>query len=235
MATTVVSSTPSSANNGTSLHLSRLKTIAFLLVCAQTRISTKYNVPNLQSPKYQEKKRKRESGTEESEAAAAPKVPRAVLTLKTYDPESGVCLKFKTDRAADVGRLISGLGRLGRHMVALAEKTEGTIIGLKIRSCDSILIIPRYHHGRRSGSERSSHPGTGQPICSSERCESAAASWRRRWKEEKEGQEVKIKTLGFRTALDTRNCSGSILGINVWSTELSRRIVYDMEWCDATT
>lgn len=52
-------------------------------------------------------------------------MPRAVLVLKTYDHESGACLKFKTDRAAEVGRLIAGLGRLGRHMAALPEKAEG--------------------------------------------------------------------------------------------------------------
>lgn len=51
-------------------------------------------------------------------------MPRATLTLKTYDPESGVTLKFKTDRAADVGRLINGLGRVGRHMAALPQKDE---------------------------------------------------------------------------------------------------------------
>ena len=45
--------------------------------------------------------------------------------LKTYDPESGVVLKYKTDKAADVGRLIASLGRLGRHMAALPEKQEG--------------------------------------------------------------------------------------------------------------
>lgn len=48
-----------------------------------------------------------------------------MLTLKTYDPESGVVLKFKTDRAADVGRLVAGLGLLGRHMAALPEKRGG--------------------------------------------------------------------------------------------------------------
>ena len=55
-------------------------------------------------------------------------MPRAVLTLKTYDPESSVCLKFKTDRAADVSRLINGLGRLGRHMAALPQRTEGIVL-----------------------------------------------------------------------------------------------------------
>lgn len=88
-------------------------------------MTTKYKIPNLASPKYQKsKKRKREDATESKEDAA-PKVPKAWLVLKTYDPESGVVLKFKTDRQADVGRLIAGLGRLGRHMAALTEKAEG--------------------------------------------------------------------------------------------------------------
>ncbi|PPJ49714.1 hypothetical protein CBER1_02890 [Cercospora berteroae] len=89
------------------------------------RITTKYNIPNLESPKYQQKlkKRKREADSEGKESGnAAPLVPRATLTLKTYDPESGVTLKFKTDRAAEVARLINGLGRVGRHMAALPEK-----------------------------------------------------------------------------------------------------------------
>lgn len=82
-------------------------------------------MPNLASPKYQkDKKRKRDDAADEKEAAA-PKTPKAWLVLKTYCPESGVVLKFKTDRQADVGRLINGLGRLGRHMAALPEKTEG--------------------------------------------------------------------------------------------------------------
>jgi hypothetical protein len=45
--------------------------------------------------------------------------------LKTYCPESGVVLKFKTDRAAEVVRLIGSLGRVGRHMAALPPKEEG--------------------------------------------------------------------------------------------------------------
>ena len=85
---------------------------------------TKYNIPNLKSPKYQKQKRPKNE-SEDKEATAASRVPRAVLELKTYDPESGACLKFKTDKAADVGRLVGGLGRLGRHMAALPPKTEG--------------------------------------------------------------------------------------------------------------
>ena len=88
----------------------------------------KYNIPNLECPKHQRPtKRKRDADTGDKEAAPGPKVPKAVLSLKTYDPESGVCLQFKTDRAADVGRLIGGVGRLGRHMAALPQKTEGRV------------------------------------------------------------------------------------------------------------
>jgi hypothetical protein len=95
---------------------------------AQARITTKYNIPNLESEKYANKKRKRDTA-EEGKAAedeAQPRVPRATLEVKAYDPESGVTLKFKTEKSADVGRLIAGLGRIGRQMAALPEKAEGT-------------------------------------------------------------------------------------------------------------
>lgn len=104
-------------------------------------------MPNLDSPKYQNtKKRKRdgEADSKDDATAAVPKAPRAKLVLKTYDPESGVVLKFKTDRAAEVGRLIAGLGRLGRHMAALPEKTEGTATATQLgwggSSADTVTV-----------------------------------------------------------------------------------------------
>ncbi|PYI32495.1 hypothetical protein BP00DRAFT_494505 [Aspergillus indologenus CBS 114.80] len=42
-----------------------------------------------------------------------PEKPRiATLTLKTFHPESGICLKYRTNKGAEVGRLISSLGKL---------------------------------------------------------------------------------------------------------------------------
>lgn len=49
-------------------------------------------------------------------ADAPSKPPRGKLTLRTFDPVSGVCLKYKTAKAAEVGRLVQMLGSLGRNM-----------------------------------------------------------------------------------------------------------------------
>ncbi|KAK3956876.1 signal recognition particle 9 kDa protein-domain-containing protein [Pseudoneurospora amorphoporcata] len=59
--------------------------------------------------------------TESTDATstATQKPPRGHLVLKTFDPHSGVCLKYKTSKAAEVGRLIQMLGQLGRRMAAL--------------------------------------------------------------------------------------------------------------------
>lgn len=75
------------------------------------------------------KKRKRTSKDAESAAhdteSQQPPTAKAELMLKTYDPRSGVCLKYRTDKAAEVGRLVGSLGRLGRGMAALPEENEG--------------------------------------------------------------------------------------------------------------
>lgn len=63
--------------------------------------------------------------SEQSEAAVV-KPPRARLILKTYCPHSGVCLKYKTTKAAEVGRLIQMLGSLGRGMAGLPISVAAT-------------------------------------------------------------------------------------------------------------
>lgn len=44
------------------------------------------------------------------------KPPRGSLVIKTFDPVSGVALKYRTTKAAEVSRLITCLGALGRTM-----------------------------------------------------------------------------------------------------------------------
>ncbi|KAF1345682.1 signal recognition particle 9 kDa protein-domain-containing protein [Delphinella strobiligena] len=116
---------------------------SFLLLKARpttTRIVTKYHIPSPSSLRHQKKLAKRaekqvsKTTTPEADgaptptpaaAAAAPKQQIGYLELRTYDPESGVCLKYKTDKAAEVGRLIGSLGLLGRGMAALSEEVGG--------------------------------------------------------------------------------------------------------------
>nr|OQO20919.1 hypothetical protein B0A51_13143 [Rachicladosporium sp. CCFEE 5018] len=97
-----------------------------------TRISTKYNIPNLEAPRYNAaKKRKRDTEGKDGDAAPAPAVSRGTFTLKTFDPVSGATLKFKTDKSADVGRMVAGLGRAGGIMAALPEKAEAPDVAME--------------------------------------------------------------------------------------------------------
>ncbi|KAF4782876.1 hypothetical protein HER10_EVM0003890 [Colletotrichum scovillei] len=84
-----------------------------------TRITTKYSIKAV-------KPRKIKTSEDASAAsAAAPaedatmtdaKPPRGSLVIKTFDPVSGVALKYRTTKAAEVSRLITCLGALGRTM-----------------------------------------------------------------------------------------------------------------------
>ncbi|KHO00846.1 Signal recognition particle, SRP9 subunit [Metarhizium album ARSEF 1941] len=80
-----------------------------------TRITTKYSIRPC-------KPRKGRADDAEGDAPVedAPRPPRGSLVIKTYDPVSGVTLKYRTTKAAEVSRLVcSSLGRLGRGMAAM--------------------------------------------------------------------------------------------------------------------
>ncbi|EXJ55786.1 hypothetical protein A1O7_08716 [Cladophialophora yegresii CBS 114405] len=93
-----------------------------------TRITTKYSLPRKPNAKAKSKSKPNLDRSKDTAASAndsAPETsshtqaqpkrdPSATLTLKTYHPESGICLKYRTDKAAEVGRLLTGLGRLAR-------------------------------------------------------------------------------------------------------------------------
>ncbi|KAH7131393.1 signal recognition particle 9 kDa protein-domain-containing protein [Dactylonectria estremocensis] len=82
---------------------------------ASTVITTRYSLKAASA---------RPSGDDEDGDATA-KPPRAALVIKTYDPVSGVTLKYRTTKAAEVSRLIgASLGRLGRSMAAVPPADE---------------------------------------------------------------------------------------------------------------
>ncbi|KAF2239050.1 hypothetical protein EV356DRAFT_528930 [Viridothelium virens] len=98
-----------------------------------TRVTAKWTLPKLRSSTSPSKRQKRKAdkasnasavdNTSASEAPTASSVPpSAELTLKTYDPASGVTLKYRTDQAAEVGRLVAVMGRLGRSMAASPDE-----------------------------------------------------------------------------------------------------------------
>ncbi|KAF7899557.1 hypothetical protein EAF00_003893 [Botryotinia globosa] len=55
--------------------------------------------------------------------------PRGTLTLTTFNPRSGVNLKYTTNKAAEVSRLIQIMGRLGKLMCGLPETEEKEGLG----------------------------------------------------------------------------------------------------------
>ncbi|KAL2438595.1 hypothetical protein ABEF95_011971 [Exophiala dermatitidis] len=116
------------------LHQSSLLIQAY----PSTRITTKYSLPRKPNTKTRTKP---ENGTtttpRTTDSAAAPsqqqqqqlqpkREPSAVLTLKTYHADSGICLKYRTDKAAEVGRLLNGLGRLAKGEIIEMPTTTAT-------------------------------------------------------------------------------------------------------------
>ncbi|OTA61905.1 hypothetical protein K449DRAFT_382561 [Hypoxylon sp. EC38] len=92
-----------------------------------TRITTTYHISK---PKPRKSKKSSSSSSSSQQQQPQPPssdsqptttaAPRGSLTLKTYDPHSGVCLKYRTTKAAEVSRLILSLGQpLGARMAAL--------------------------------------------------------------------------------------------------------------------
>ncbi|THZ26852.1 hypothetical protein D6C89_03505 [Aureobasidium pullulans] len=89
-----------------------------------TRITTKYHIPSASSISTKPTTTTTTDAPTESKLAQQ---PIAYLELKTYDPISGTTLKYKTDKAAEVGRLVAAMGSLGREMAALPEIKQGKL------------------------------------------------------------------------------------------------------------
>lgn len=92
-----------------------------------TRITTKYTIlhasPSPHAPSTTHSTPNKPRLPKPSSSQPAP--PRATLTITTFHPHSGVNLKYTTNKAAEVSRLIQIMGRLGKLMVGLPEEKEG--------------------------------------------------------------------------------------------------------------
>ncbi|KAI4204557.1 MAG: hypothetical protein LQ350_001107 [Teloschistes chrysophthalmus] len=104
-----------------------------------SRTTTKYRISPPPPPRIR-KSTTAEAATSDSATTSPPPAPsstqqprvsRGYLVLKTYDPVSGVCLKYRTDKAAEVGRLVAALGKCGRAMAGLPPKDEREMEGIE--------------------------------------------------------------------------------------------------------
>ncbi|GFP59301.1 hypothetical protein ACSS6W_008012 [Trichoderma asperelloides] len=92
---------------------------------SSTRVTTRYSIKPV---KPRKQTTTTTSSGDESTAPSDPKPPRGSLVLKTYDPASGVTLKYRTTKAAEVTRLMSAaLGRLGKAMAGIQDVPEETM------------------------------------------------------------------------------------------------------------
>ncbi|KAF1943728.1 hypothetical protein EJ02DRAFT_120580 [Clathrospora elynae] len=99
-----------------------------------TRITSKYSVLKPSSSKIKKRQKyddKKASRPTEAPRATSPHPPPSTqpqpeevtvtFTLKTYDPDSGTCLQYETNKGNEVSRLVGNLGKLGRCMAGLPE------------------------------------------------------------------------------------------------------------------
>ncbi|CAI7608319.1 unnamed protein product [Penicillium discolor] len=83
-----------------------------------TRIVTKYSFPTnrrgniIRAHKSQVRKDAAKTTDAPSTTPAQPPTAIATLTLKTFNPTTGICLHYRTNKAQEVSRLITSLGKL---------------------------------------------------------------------------------------------------------------------------
>ena len=105
---------------------------ASLLITAypNTRITTKYSLPRKPNSRSKTDTPSKRSLKTTNQPNREKKEPSAVLVIKTYHADSGICLKYQTDKAQEVGRLIAGLGRLARgEVIEVPVSTSAQVEG----------------------------------------------------------------------------------------------------------
>jgi hypothetical protein len=161
----------------TYLHQSSLLIQAY----PSTRITTKYSLPRKANSKSRPNPSKEQSPASaplgETTSAAAQtqgqvkRDPSAILTLKTFHPESGICLKYRTDKAAEVGRLLAGLGRLAKgEIIEMPTAANGQTAIAAMDDADKMdvdsgngagVVVPKAGDNVVAAPPAASQPGGG--------------------------------------------------------------------------
>ncbi|KAJ6139680.1 hypothetical protein N7471_006166 [Penicillium samsonianum] len=110
-----------------------------------TRIVTKYNFPTnrrgniLRAYKSQVRKDAAKATDAPSTTPAHPSTAIATLTLKTFNPTTGICLHYRTNKAQEVGRLITSLGKLaaGADVAGLGLSAAVPTAGADVEMVDA--------------------------------------------------------------------------------------------------
>ncbi|KAJ5817671.1 hypothetical protein N7447_007679 [Penicillium robsamsonii] len=97
-----------------------------------TRIVTKYSFPTnrrgniIRAHKSQVRKDAKATATGGTTTTSAHPTATATLTLKTFNPTTGICLHYRTNKLQEVGRLITTLGKLaaGADVAGLGLSTS---------------------------------------------------------------------------------------------------------------
>ncbi|KAL6895020.1 signal recognition particle 9 kDa domain-containing protein [Trichoderma evansii] len=120
---------------------------------SSTRVTTRYSIKPVKP-----RKQTTTSSGDESTAPSDPKPPRGSLVLKTYDPVSGVTLKYRTTKAAEVTRLMSAaLGRLGKAMAGIQDVPEETM-----QDADAAVETPQGEQTPQQGAAAGGGGGGGK-------------------------------------------------------------------------
>lgn len=122
---------PYLSNINSYLHQSSLLLQAYP---STTHITTKYSLPRRQrskpdvdGPTVQPDAASDATGIKKPGREQQP--PAATLTLKTFEITAGICLKYKTNKSAEVGRLMTGLGRLAKGEIF--EEQSAPAVGVE--------------------------------------------------------------------------------------------------------
>ncbi|KAJ5457907.1 hypothetical protein N7475_009295 [Penicillium sp. IBT 31633x] len=134
-----------------------------------TRIVTKYNFPTTRpgNAKRIQKSQARKSAKETTDATtpATPSAPIATLTLKTFNTTTGICLHYRTNKAQEVGRLITTLGKLaaGADVAGLGLSAAVPVGGADVEMVDApVEEVVAPVAGKAQQSQAQSQGGKGK-------------------------------------------------------------------------